>query len=107
MLFFTGIIHLLVEGTSQHYYQYLDSLEDEPSQILVMTDSEIFLFLGIIIQTGHHIRDRIRDYQLTAKQFLNSFYSYIMKYNQSLHILRFLQFTDNNAETDRHANDYD
>jgi hypothetical protein len=62
MVFFTGIIHLLVEETTRYYHQYLDSLEDGPSPLLDMTDSETFLFLGIIIQIGHDIRDRLRDY---------------------------------------------
>jgi hypothetical protein len=54
MLHFTGIIHLLVGLT--YYYQYLNTLEDGPSSLRDMTDSEMFLFLGII-QIGHDIRD--------------------------------------------------
>jgi hypothetical protein len=33
LLFFTGIIHLLVEETNRYYHQYLDSLEDGPSPL--------------------------------------------------------------------------
>jgi hypothetical protein len=62
MLFFTEIIHLLVEETNRYYQQYLDSLEDGHSPLPDVTDSEMFLFLGIIIQMGHDIRDRLRDY---------------------------------------------
>jgi sorbitol-specific phosphotransferase system component IIC len=50
MLFFRGFIHLLVEETNQYYHQYLDSLEDRPSPFPNVTDSEMFVFLGIIIQ---------------------------------------------------------
>ncbi|XP_033607870.1 uncharacterized protein LOC117282423 [Cryptotermes secundus] len=32
-LFFTGIIHLLVEETNKYYHQYLNSLEDGPSPL--------------------------------------------------------------------------
>jgi hypothetical protein len=49
MLLFTRIIHLLVEETNRYYHQYLDSLEEGPSPLPDVTDSEMFLFLGIII----------------------------------------------------------
>jgi hypothetical protein len=39
MLFFTGIIHLLVEETNRYYHQYLDSLEDAPSPFPDVTNS--------------------------------------------------------------------
>jgi hypothetical protein len=79
-IFFTEII-LLVEETNQCYHQSLDSFEDGHSLLLDMTDSEQFLFLGIIIQTGHDIRDRIRDYWMTTEQFLMYFYMYTLKRN--------------------------
>jgi hypothetical protein len=72
-----------------------------------MTDSEMFLFLGITIQMGHDIRDRLRDYWMTAEQFFASFYSNNLKHGRFLHILCFLHFTDNNAEIDRQAGNYD
>jgi hypothetical protein len=101
MLFFRGIIHLLVEETNRYYHQYLDSLEDGPSPIPDVTDSKTFLFTGVIIQMGHDIRNRLRDYWTTAEQFLMSFYSRTLKRGRFLHIFRFLHFTDNNAEIDR------
>jgi hypothetical protein len=57
MLFFRGIIHLLVEKTNRYYHQYLDSFEDGPSPIPNVTDSKMFLFLGIIIQISTIIRN--------------------------------------------------
>jgi hypothetical protein len=96
-----------VEETNRYYQQYLDSLEDGPSPLPNVTDSDTFLFLGIIIQMGHDIRDKLRDYWTTAKQFLASFYSKTLKRGRFLHILRFLHFTDNNAEIDRQADNYD
>jgi hypothetical protein len=56
---------------------------------------------------GHDIRDRLRDYWSTAEQFLTPSYSKTLKRGRFLHILRFLHFTDNNAETDRQADNYD
>jgi hypothetical protein len=57
-------------------------------------------FLGIIIQMSHDITDRLRDYW-TTEQFLTSLYSKTSKRDRFLHILRFLHFIDNNAETDK------
>jgi hypothetical protein len=56
-----------VEDSNRYYYQYLDSLEDRPSSLPDVTDSEMFLFLGIIIQMGH-----IRDKEIT-EQLLSNF----------------------------------
>jgi predicted nucleotidyltransferase len=55
----------------------------------------------------YDIRDRLRDYWVTAEQFLKSFCSNTMKRDRFLHILRFLHFTDNNAEIDIQADNYD
>jgi hypothetical protein len=97
MLYFTAIIHLLVVETNRYYHLYIDSLDDGRSPRPDVTDSEMFLFLGIIIQMGHDIRDRIKDYWSTAEQFHTPFYSNAMKRDRFLHILRL----DNNAETDK------
>jgi hypothetical protein len=56
MLYFAGIIRLLVEETNRYYNEYLNKLEDGPSPRPDVTDSEMFLFLGIIIQMGHDIK---------------------------------------------------
>jgi hypothetical protein len=74
MLYFSEIIHLLVGETNRYYHQYLDKLEDGPLPLPDVTDSEMFLFLGIIVQMGHNIRDRLRDYWSTTEQFLTKFY---------------------------------
>jgi hypothetical protein len=44
MLFFTRIIHLLVDEINRYYHQYLGSLEDGPSPLPDGTDCEMFLF---------------------------------------------------------------
>jgi hypothetical protein len=107
MLYFSGIIHLLVVETNRYYHQYLGRLDDGPSPVPDVTDSEMFLFLGIIVQMGHDIRDRLRDYWSTTEQFFTPFYSNTMKRDRFLHILRFLHFTDNNTDIDKQADDYD
>jgi hypothetical protein len=94
MVFLTGIIHLLVEETNRYYHQYLDSLEDS-TPLPDMTDSEKLLSLGVIIQMGHEIRDRLRYYWTTAEQLLTSFYSNTLQRDPFFYyILRFLHFTD-------------
>ncbi|PNF42631.1 hypothetical protein B7P43_G01270 [Cryptotermes secundus] len=107
MLYFAGIIHLLVEETNRYYHQHVDRRQDGPSPRPDVTESEMFLFLGIIIQMGHDIRGRLKDYWSTLEQFATPFYSKTMKRDRFLHILRFLHFADNNTETDRNANSYD
>jgi hypothetical protein len=47
--FFRGIIHLLVEEANRYYDQYLDSLEDGPSPLPDVTNSKMFLSLGVVI----------------------------------------------------------
>ncbi|PNF14142.1 hypothetical protein B7P43_G17736 [Cryptotermes secundus] len=107
MLYFAGIIRLLVEETNRYCHQYLDRLQDGPSPRPDVIDSEMFQFLEIIIQMGHDIRDRLKDYCSTAEQFATPFYSNTMKRDRFLHILRFLHSADSNTETDRNADNYD
>jgi hypothetical protein len=47
MLYFESVIALLVEETNRYYYQYLDTLDDGPSPLPDVTESE--MFLAIII----------------------------------------------------------
>jgi hypothetical protein len=51
MLYFPEIIHFLVDWINIFYHQYAGTLDD--------TNSEMFLFLGIIVQIGHDIRVRL------------------------------------------------
>ncbi|PNF38713.1 hypothetical protein B7P43_G16719 [Cryptotermes secundus] len=106
ILYFAWIIRLLVEETNRYYHQHLDKLQDGLSPRPDVTDSQMFLFLGIIIQMGHDIRDRLKDYWSTAEQFATPFYSNTMKRDRFLHILCF-HFVDNNTKTDRNADSYD
>ncbi|PNF14553.1 hypothetical protein B7P43_G14961 [Cryptotermes secundus] len=100
MLYFAGIICLLVEETNRYYHQHVDRRQDGPSPRPDVTESEKFLFLGIIIQMGHDNRGRLKDYWSTLEQFATPFYSKTMKRDRFLHILRFLHF-------DRNADSYD
>jgi hypothetical protein len=61
MLFFAEVIGLLVVETNRYYHQYLDTIDQGPSPLPDISEAEMFLFLGIILQMGHCIRDRLTD----------------------------------------------
>jgi len=42
---------------------------------------EMHIFLAIIIQIGHNMRDTLEDHWLTAEQFYKPFYSNTVKCN--------------------------
>jgi hypothetical protein len=89
MLYFAAVITLLVEETIQHYQQYLDFLEDKPSTAPDITESEMFLFLAIIIQMGQYIHDNLKDYWSTTEQFSSSFYGKTMRCDRFFTFLEF------------------
>ena len=68
LLFFAEIIDLLVEKTNRYYHQYREK-SDEGLQLTDVTKHEIFLFLAIWIQMGHDVRDTLKEYWSTQKQF--------------------------------------
>ncbi|PNF22859.1 hypothetical protein B7P43_G16576, partial [Cryptotermes secundus] len=107
ILYFAEIFHLLVEETNRYYQQHVDRRQDGPSPRPDVTESEMFLFLEIIIKMGHDIGERLTDYWPNLKQFATPFYSETMKRDRFLHILRFLHFAHNSTEIDRNADSYD
>jgi hypothetical protein len=62
---------------------------------------------NIVVSFHHGIRARIKDYWAIAEQFLASFCGNTLKSDRSFHILLFLHYRDNNAETDRKADNCD
>jgi len=65
------------------------------------------LFLALTIQIGHGIRDKLTDYWATMDQLYTLFYSTTMKQDRYLHILGYLNFTDNRNEPDRTDENFD
>jgi hypothetical protein len=61
MLYFASVITLVVEETNRYYHQYLDTLDGGPSPLPDVTESELFLFLVIIVQMGHDICDSLAN----------------------------------------------
>ena len=95
MLFFTEILHLLVEQTNLYYQQYLDR-QARPSPLLPdITLPDMMTFIALTLQMGHNLRDTLRDYWSRLRQLHTPFYGETMTRDRFLHILRFLHFTDN------------
>jgi hypothetical protein len=61
----------------------------------------MFLFLAIIVQMGHGIRDSLADYWSMTEQFHTPFYGKTLKRDRFFHIIRFLHFTSNDTAIDK------
>jgi hypothetical protein len=107
MLYFAAVITLVVEETNRYYRQYLETLYDGPSPAHDITECEMFLFLAIIVQMGHDIRDSLKDYWTVTEQFCTLFYSKTMTRDRFLHILGYLHFSDNHNAIDNNDPNYD
>ena len=136
LLFFAEIITLLVVETNRYYDDNIDRLDDGPSPEPDVTEAEMFVFLALtlnpltttivappsnaskwqmgfnsafkgLIQMGHGIRDKLTDYWATVNQLYTPFYGTMMKWDQYLHILRYLHFTGNKKEPDRTDENFD
>jgi hypothetical protein len=107
MLYFASVITLLVKETNRYYHQYLDTLNDGPSPLPDITESEMFLFLAIIIQMRHDIWDSLADYWSTIEQFLTPFRGTTMKRDRFFHIIRFLHFSNNDNAADKNDPKHD
>jgi hypothetical protein len=72
ILYFTSVIDPLVTEANRHYQQYLDRCDESPTHFQTK-NSEMFLFLAIILHMGHNIHNRLRDCWTRAKQFFTPF----------------------------------
>jgi len=68
----------------------------------------MYIFLAIINQIGHDVKDALRSYWLTAKQFFTPFYTNTLKCDRFLNMLRFVHFSGNvNHHPDKNYCNYD
>jgi len=65
-------------------------------------NSEMFLFLAVVLHMGHNIHNRLRDCWTRAKQFFTPF----LPHYHFLHILRYWHFAFNEKEIDRNDENY-
>jgi hypothetical protein len=82
-------------------------LTDEPSPAPYVTESEMFLFLVIIIRMGHGICYSLKDCSSTAEEFLQSFYGKAIGHGRFLLIPRCLCYTNNGNALDNNNPSYD
>jgi len=57
----------------------------------------MFSFLAMTLQMGHAVQDRLEDYWTKMEQLGTPFYGQTMAHARYCHILRFLNFKDNNS----------
>jgi len=62
LLFFVGIITLLVVETNRYYHQFLENSDDGPSPEHEVTETEMFAFLALTLQMEHTVQGRLEDY---------------------------------------------
>jgi hypothetical protein len=62
ILYFTSVIDMLLIKANRYYHQYFDRHDGTPNPLRDIMNSEMFVFLAIIVQMGHSIRDRLREY---------------------------------------------
>jgi hypothetical protein len=106
-LYFAAGFSLMVDETNRYYLQSLDTLDKRPSPVPDITESEMLLFLALIIQMGHDVRDDLNDYWTVNGQFLTPFYSEAMTRGRFLHIFRYLHFTNNQTAIVVNGPNYD
>jgi hypothetical protein len=66
-----------------------------------MTVQEVYIFLAVIIQKGHDVRDTMKSLWSSVEQFYTQCYSNAMKRGWFIRILRFLYFSDNMSLPDK------
>jgi len=95
LLFLSEIFHLLEEQTNVYYQQHLDEQATTSSWLPDITSPDMMTFFALALQMGHDLTDTLHDYKSRLRQLHNLFYDETMKWDRFLHILRFLNFTDN------------
>jgi hypothetical protein len=53
----------------------MDRCDKTPNPLPDIMNPEMLLFLPIIVQMGHDVRDKFRDYRTRTDQFFIPFYS--------------------------------
>jgi hypothetical protein len=94
MLFFSQILHLLVEQTNLYYQQHVDKQAGPSCQLPDITMSDMMTFIALALQMGHDLKDTLHDHWSRLRQVHTPFYGETMIRDRFLHILRFLHFAE-------------
>jgi len=99
-------VYLFVIGTMLHCFTltvHLDTLHNGPSPVPVITESETYIFLVIIIiiKMWHGTLDSVRDYLTVTKQFLTPSYNKTTVCDTFLNILGYVNFSKKYPKFDR------
>jgi hypothetical protein len=81
----------------------LDRYDKTPNPFPDVKNSKMFLFVVAIVQMGHNIHDRLRDYWTMTEQFFTPFYPTTVTGDCFLLISHYLHFTDNDKEIDKNV----
>jgi hypothetical protein len=80
--------------------------DETPNPLPDMMNPEVFRFLAIMVQMGHDVWYRFRDYW-TRTEFFTPFYPNTMTQDHCLHIVHYVHFTYNDNEIDKNVENYD
>ena len=68
MLFFTEIVHLLVEQINVYYKQHLDVQARPSCQLPDITLPDMMTLIALALQMGHKLKDTLHDYWSRLRQ---------------------------------------
>ena len=78
MLFFTEILHLLVEQTNVYYQQHLDRQTGPSCRLPDITLPDMIAFVALALQMEQELKDTLHDYWAGLRQLYNPFYGETM-----------------------------
>jgi len=94
MFYSAAFISLLIEGINWYHQHYSDTLNKWPFPVCDNTESEMLLFLVIIIPLQQDIQGCLKDYWTGLNSFWHHFTaSKIMIHDRVQHIIGYLHFS--------------
>jgi hypothetical protein len=101
--FFVDVIQLLVTRSHKFYCQYLNILYNESGHTWLsdMSAQDFYIFLPVLMESRHGLRDVLKDCWFSLEQFYTPYYIDTMKYIWFLHILKFLHFYSSMNQPDK------
>ena len=109
ILFFRQAFQIILTETNCYFHQYMSSRTtiSTSAQPPGITIEEMYTFFGLIIQMGHDQHHSLKDYCSREEHHCTPLYSNVMARDCSFHILRFLDFENNDDPPNHDDPDYD